>query len=934
MSLFKSYATQRGFGANLLIAHDQSGKIRKKGLKQLEGRQNVLDYINKEADKIARGFDRKNQAEAENRQTNFNIKQDHSRIVAEQKWKNFETEIENLDKKSAQQLKDRDALLALVPKGINFLKRQNAKRKLDIDDFASEIYRDYGLGFKAMNALVSADDALIASDEKLQAFLREIEVAGDVPMHVIERIRKNSGYLPVAVEKLSAQRWGNQSPQIIAARSNDPINLPGYEGTITLNNASGATYTTVLNKIISEELKDPNTGVNRFSNNIMQLSGLSGAEGSIARTIGHYERKAANQAVKDAEKSRYDETITVIQSFIGPGYNGGERIGAAGIQRAIIHFAGGEDAPGWRLSQSRQRVTDAIINGLKDGQIGWEEVEDLETLKISPRGTGGKEVFWADHFEREWNAIKNAGVEAEKQADKQMVLADQQDRRDGRVAYENALELVRHGNPTPETLIKLQEEFKAHGPSHEKARQVIARKIAYARNTASQQAGVSILKEWTRDNVIITDEMIDGLLLDDETEAFVRAEAQRLNKSLPTGGKEGYAEKLKYRIKGELLKIINTGSGWQNNPGHRDAADMAFTAASGHYRDAREKDMTHEQAYKYARDMITQEIRDEKGDYRAIDNEDGTESHFGVRANLEREPLWEENKYSKLTQELNNTDGMYTKQYTPVSVISKFSTDVNRGGKPTFPTSAMLASSLTRGKISPIDYMVAQTELARNNEIRLKGSTNIQPLPKDYVNSFTKEVEKIPPALRRYLGDMNPVGPNKAYTKAGYQPPIQENYYKKLRPLVSVGDPNAIGDDELTIRNSGEELGFDIDTATIREVLQLMENGHFSAAGDGQWDYSRLQKAAEDAGLPLETLFNSDTQKKLIDSTIKNQGREGFPHVELNEYDEALFGDVHKNLGEEKISSTYWRERAACSAAACKVLEEMGHPLHQLQVAV
>ena len=78
MSLYKSYATQRGFGANLLIAHDQSGKIRAKGLKQLEGRQNVLDYINREADKIARGFDRKNQIEAESRQTNFNLKQEHS----------------------------------------------------------------------------------------------------------------------------------------------------------------------------------------------------------------------------------------------------------------------------------------------------------------------------------------------------------------------------------------------------------------------------------------------------------------------------------------------------------------------------------------------------------------------------------------------------------------------------------------------------------------------------------------------------------------------------------------------------------------------------------------------------------------------------------------------------------------------------------------
>jgi len=934
MSLFKSYATQRGFGANLLIAHDQSGKIRAKGLKQLEGKQKVLDYINREADRVAAGFDRKNQLEAQNRQTNFNLKQEHSRIAAAGKWKNFEIEINNLEKKAAQQQKNRDALLALVPKGVKFVQQQQAKRKLAIDDFASEIYRDYGLGFKAMNALVSADDELINSDEKLQSFLRELEVAGDVPMHVIERIRKNSGYLPVAVEKLSAMRWGNQLQARIAARSNDAINLPGYEGTITLNNASGATYTTVLNKIISEELKDPNTGVNRFSNNVMQLAGLNGPEGAIAKTIGSFERKAAEKSIRDAEKSRHDEAITIIESFIGPGKDGAARVGAAGIQRAIIHFAGGEDAPGWRLSQARQRVTDSIIKGLQDGSLSWEQVSDLGDLPITPRGNSGKEVKWGEHFEREWNAIKNAGVDAEKQADSQLRLADQQQDRLGREAYVNTLELVRNGNPTTETLIKLNEEFKAHGTSHEKARQVIARKLAYQRNTASQQAGISILKEWTRDNVIITDEMIDGLLLDEETESFVRAEAQKLNGNLPTGGKEGYGDKLKYRIKGELLKIINTGSGWQNNPGHRDAADMAFTAASGHYRDAREKDMTHEQAYKYARDIITQEIRDKDGDYRAIDNEDGTESHFGVRANLERELLWEEDKYTKLTEELSNSENLYNKQYTSTPVLSKFSSDINRGRKPNFPNSAMLASQLTRGAVSPIDYMQAQIEVARNKEIELKGSTNIQPLPKEYVNSFTKEVEKIPPALRRYLGDINPVGPNKAYTKSGYQPPIQENYYSKIRPLVSIGDTNAIGDDELTIRNSGEELGFDIDTATIREVLQLMENGHFSAAGDGQWDYSRLQKAAEDAGLPLETIFNSNTQEKLLNSTIKNQGREGFPHVELNEYDEALFGDVSKNLGEEKISSTYWRERASCSAAACKVLEEMGHPLHQLQVAV
>ena len=666
----------------------------------------------------------------------------------------------------------------------------------------------------------------------------------------------------------------------------------------------------------------------------MQLSGLNGPEGTIARTIGVYEKKAAEQAEKDAWKSRHDETITIIESFIGPGPNGGERIGAAGIQRAIMYFAGGEDAPGWALRDSRQRVVDSLVSGLQNGQISWEEISDLETLKITPRGTGGKEVFWADHFEREWHALKKAGAAYEAAADKQLVLETARDNRLGREAYDGALELIRNGNPTTETLLKLQEEFKAKGPSHERARQVIARKLAYTTNTAANRAGAAFLIEKTKNNEIITDEMIDGLLLSDDVEQQVRAEARKHNNYLPTGGKEGTGARLKYRIKGELLKIINTGSGWQNNPGHQDAAIHAYQEASGHYKTAREKDMSHAQAYEYARDMITKEIRDEKGDYRAIDNEDGTESHFIAKANLERTVLGEKDEYINMERDLLNSDAMYTKQYTSTAEIARISMAANRGLTPSLPESAMVATSVTRGRISPIDYLVAQTELARNNEIKLKGSTNIQSLPKTYVDSFQKEVERIPPSLRHYLNDMNPVGTNKAYTQSGYQPPIQEPYYAKLRPIVSVGDPNAIAGDDLVMTNSTDTLGYELTIATIREVLQLMENGKFSSAGEGQWDYDRLQTAASDAGIPLETLFNSDTQQKLIDSTIKNQGRQGFPHIELNPYDEALFGDVHKNLGEEKISSTYWRERAACSAAACKVLEEMGHPLHQLEVTV
>ena len=105
----------------------------------------------------------------------------------------------------------------------------------------------------------------------------------------------------------------------------------------------------------------------------------------------------------------------------------------------------------------------------------------------------------------------------------------------------------------------------------------------------------------------------------------------------------------------------------------------------------------------------------------------------------------------------------------------------------------------------------------------------------------------------------------------------------------------------------------------------MMENGHFSAAGDGQWDYDRLLQAATEAGIPLESKFNTSTQEKLLDATIKNHGAQGFPHKEIDEDGMALIEEIKVNLNEEKISSNYWRSMGACNDKACAWLKQEGY---------
>ena len=929
MSRYTGFATQRGFGANLIQVPDPSEKIRKKGLRALEWDKEALAYINKQADRISSQFDSNNALEAKLEAQKAQDRKFYADTLASAKWKNFEIQVKNAQRKQKSD-NSLNQILALTQTGAKLIKDIDTARKTSIDKYADEIYLDFGIGTAEVQAIQNAAktgrlDQVIKQGASLQGLLRELEIDANTPLDVLQRISRTNGYLPVAVQKLSAIRFGQQLPMRVAQKLNEEIDLPGVPTGVTYNTAKNpALREQILNKIISTELTNPDTGEKLFSNNVLQISGLIGPDGTISKTKAAILGASAEKDAKEYWSDRHIETIRTIQSFIGPGSNGGGIVGATGIQEAIFYFAGGEDASREALSASREKVVDAIIDGLKEGDFVWSEIEDLGNLPVVQRGSN-KEQKWGELFRREWDAIQDAGKASAKDAADDFELRLESAKAEAREAEINVDELIATGNPSIETLAKLHGEFASRGVPFQNVAQKVATAMQRGRTNANDKAGTAVLLARAQKGERITDEEINAWNFSIGVGEEVRARAAQHNKLLPTQGDNGTYERLEFRIESELQSIIEQRSGWQKNQTHNDAKIAALNQASVYYKAYMDKDFNHEEAYKATVDLITKDIRDPEGRWGAVDTRDGLQGFRDFVANTERKHKEIEPNHEQWGQELTaNPNLIYKKQYVSDSVTESFASKINAGYTIALPQSTMLIQSLTRGSISAIDAMVAQVERLRNAEIAENGSTDIQSIPDSYIKLYKKEEERIPRGLSRYLSDMNPVGPNRAYTGAGYQPPNQEHYYKRIRPLVSVGNPNAIAGDDLVLKNSKETLGANITNATIRQVLAMMANGHFSSAGDGQWDSQRLQAAVEAAGLPLETKFSVSTQQKLLDVTIKNFGVAGFPHKMLDEDAISLIEEIKVNLNQEELPTNYWRSKAACNDKACAYMKQEG----------
>ena len=88
--LYRGYAQQKGFGANLVNIPDPSKRIREQGLAALRGMQDELDWQNKQATRIQNALAENAQIEAQNRANNFQLRQSYSTAIHDQKQRNLQ----------------------------------------------------------------------------------------------------------------------------------------------------------------------------------------------------------------------------------------------------------------------------------------------------------------------------------------------------------------------------------------------------------------------------------------------------------------------------------------------------------------------------------------------------------------------------------------------------------------------------------------------------------------------------------------------------------------------------------------------------------------------------------------------------------------------------------------------------------------------------
>ena len=781
MSLYKGYAQQRGFSANQIKIPDPSDKIREQGLRQLKYMQEDLDYKNKQARQLAEVFNENIQLEQNLRDDQYLDKRNYGRQIAKAKWKNYETSINNIKVKGEQKRKNWEAIMSLTKSGSQLVQQYDQKRKQDIDTFAAEIYRDYGVNQEKFDAIRNWQKGIKVNDQNLNGMLNDLQLKG-VPLDVIARIRRGGGYMHLAVGKLAAQRRAKGLNQYLAQEANTELELPGG-GKFTLAGARGPNVDTALQELTSRYFKDDD-GEQLFSSKMMELAG---ANQLIDQAKMNWRRRDTQRTVKEELQDQHKSTITVIQDFIGFDADTGKNVGAAGIPAAVEHLAGGPNATAQQFRYAKRRVQAALVDGLKDGSIKWEDIKDLETLPVKHKSSKEKQP-WSKLNRKEWLELEVAGLAQMDHEDNALKLKESELIREGREYYENMMKLNEEyeGNIPDSVLQPMLAYGTKRGHHFARGVQYLQKAQAYGLTTLNDKIGTQALLAKSERGEIIRDEDIARWNLSKSVEQQVRAKVNKYNTWLPQEGKDGTKERLNYRIETSLNDIIEKKTSWHESVTWNDTRIKANQDAARYYRTARESGKPHEQAYEYARDMIAKDIATggKDGYYRKV-SKNGRHEFAGALA--KKQDVIELNR-GQLGKELTeNSDLIHSKKYIDNTELRAISSKANKGLWPEMHGTAMLIQKETKGKVMAVDVMQAQLQQLINEETQAGGASTTQLLPDAYVKKYREINEHISPFAIQLLESYELCDINKACMAQRDDGTINKPVYTK--PIIDKAKP-------------------------------------------------------------------------------------------------------------------------------------------------
>ena len=901
--LYESYAKEKGF--NPIKAPDKSEKIRIQGLQQMSYMKEELAWNNKQAALLDDTFTKNAEITRQNREDNFKLRQSNRDTLAKAKWKQFERKVKNAEIRQKNRDQALNDLLNVTESGAKLFAQLEGARKKKVMSEWHQFADENGISSIDVAQAQAVENHAWKEGWRNTKIGREFVKRG-YSDEIANKIRSASGYQSLAISHLTAQTTAREwKINAYYKQRNTPINLGGNEVTFDTAKASGNPVTLrAVMRELDKRYRD-SFGDNWFSNKVWERSGAYGIKdahvtGIMQKQAGVTEKQSKEQAVDDRRQSL---------DFEMNRRENGQRLGAKGAWNWLTLQAGEGASREDKVAAMNLLVSDiqflSQTGGLSQEMVN--DLLDLYELPVIPSGST-KEVKFGEHFKPQWSKIENAVINNQK-IRTAMANADAAEHRiNGQNFLNDVQDIIAKENPSPEWLQKNYTHAVENGWLD--AANTIQRHISLGTTQLNDKTAVTAIRGRIARHEHITPEELDILAPSAGVRAQLLSEINKHNILLP--GK-GHREFLDDRIKQELEKIIPSKSSFQSNSTRSEATSYAQSEAYRYYKEARIQGKSPEQAYKDARDFITQDIRDPDGMWgrTSPDGMNGTREFKGFTADVKRDKYPAAN-ISQMKEELAaNPNLVFSKGYINRSDLEAKAGKLNKGANvPILPQARVIASN---SGINALDAEVAQIEYHRNKEIAETGATTLQQYPDWYIKKVKDTYERLmpSPAQQRHLESYNIVDINKAAIEQredGKRGNILyvEQPLKYARTVAkreaSFGNYNAVNIDN-NIVPSKDKLNFNVTNATIRQVIKLFENGTFTGAGAYQFTPEIIEAAVELSGLSLDDQFSAVNQDKLFDAYFKKNGMTDYG--EATDLEKTKIEDSYKNISQDTISSQF-----------------------------
>ena len=912
MSLFKGHATQRGFAP--IKVNNPADKIRMQGERQLQAMRANLNYNREQGRRIVSMMQNNAKIEANNREQNFRARQEYADILANAKWKRFETRIQRDRERDAAYEKNIQSLLQLTQTGMKAWTAYQGQRKTDATNYAKSLYNDHGLNYKKFKQLREIDSVTWNSSTEREGALQQMGLNG-TPMDVLEGFRGASGYKRIAIAETSALRQAKLLDSVIGRNLGTTVNIGNVD--LSLSTAPPEMRELVLNKIIRDHKEKQE---NWFSTNIWETSGAWKVEEQLKAS---WLSKFSAEDKKQQFENRFEHVMLVVEhqmnrfseTLVGAS-------GPQGVVGAIRHLSGWtDDGPipeGHIIRNAANNVAEGIVLGLDTERFQSHQFKGLGDVEVQQPGAAkGVLVPFRTVYGKELDKIK-AAVKRASTKELNNLDADIKTNRleEGKFLTELKGSITSGEDVSPDQL--LQSLKIAQSNSWKIAEQWITKELSTHQSDANDTWGLaklqSDLNELGHKQVFTKEDVLALKMGADANKQGIKM-VEDANRFLPS---KDDRKAIKTEISGHLNRTLPKRVAWSSQEGIGEAEDRAMKIAVQWYKTAKSTDNPN--PIGFVNDKMSIELNKKDGDFSKVNTPNGPTFKFIKERRINNNTV--ERTPSELKENLKDHYWLHNNPLTNKAVVMEYARAVAEGRRVDAPLSFVMAQDISG--IPTIKTLEGQIHYY-NNIAEKDGTGKIPEIPKDVMKRALEVEAGATPRMTYLLGCYNYSSINKAFCSGPEKKPVylkpQIDRAGTIAKKISGGDYDAVGTLSLPQTNAKTYLGFTIENATIEEVLQALDKPEYALEYAGAYSLTseQIKSAVVNKGVFLGTKFNAKTQDKLFQYILRSGGY-SLPIENLSALDQATLTSIQKTLDQPMT----YRDLAFMRPEVVEALERMG----------